>query len=71
MINLLQLLGLVVTAWFMHEPDGDTPDAEGDPIVMRDDSMAAVSWITRCGEAKNKRASLLMRMLERLELSGG
>ena len=33
--------------------------------------MAAVSWITRCGDNRDKRACLLMRMLGRLELTGG
>ena len=33
--------------------------------------MAAVSWITRCGGARERRACLLMRMLGRLELTGG
>ena len=54
----------------MLEPVGDRPDAEGDPIVMRGDSRAAVSWATRCGGARDKRACLLMRMLGRLELAG-
>ena len=33
--------------------------------------MAAVSWITRCGGARDKRACLLVRLLGRLELKGG
>ena len=33
--------------------------------------MASVSWVTRCGGARNKRACLLMRMLGRLEIVGG
>ena len=33
-INLLVLLGIVVTAWVMLEPVGDRPDAEGDSILM-------------------------------------
>ena len=55
----------------MLEPIGDRTDAEGDPILMRGDNMAAVSWVTRCGGARDKRACLLMRMLGRLELAGG
>ena len=70
-INLLELLGMVVTAWVMIELVGDRPDAKGDPILMRGDNKAAVSWITRCGGARDKRAFLLMRMLGRLELTGG
>ena len=69
-IDLLELLGMVVTTWVMLELVGDRPDAEGGPILMRGDNMAAVSWITRCGGARDKRACLLMRMLGRLELTG-
>ena len=47
-INLLELLRMVVTAWVMLELVGDRPDAAGDPILMRGDNMAAVSWISRC-----------------------
>ena len=70
-INLLELLGMVVTAWVMLELVGDRPDAAGDLILMRGDNMAAVSWVSRSGGATDKRACLLMRMLGRLELAGG
>ena len=70
-IDLLELLGMVVTTWVMLELVGDRPDAEGDPILMRGDNMAAVSWITRCGGARDKRACLLIRILGSLELTGG
>ena len=32
--------------------------------------VEVVSWVTRCGGARDKRACLLMRMLGRLELAG-
>ena len=54
----------------MLERLGDRPDAEGDPILMQSDNLAAVSWITRCGGARDKRACLLMRINGRLELTG-
>ena len=69
-INLLDLLGMAVTMWVILELVGDRPNAKGDPILMRGDSMAAVSWITRCGRAR-KRACVLMRMFGRLELTVG
>ena len=62
---------MVVTAWVMLELAGDTPDSVGDPIVMRGDNVAAVTWVNRCGEARDKRACLLMRMLGRLEIKSG
>ena len=48
-INLLELLGMVVTAWVMLEFTGDRP-ASIDPTAMR-------------GGARDQRACLLMRML--------
>ena len=38
-------------------------------MCIRD--RAAVTWVNRCGGAKDKRAGLLMRTLGRLEVSGG
>ena len=69
-INLLELLGMVVTAWVMLELVGDTPTSDGDPVSMRGDNMAAVSWVNRCGGGTDKRASLLLRMFGRLEIKG-
>ena len=50
---------------------GDRPDAADVPILMRGENMAAVSWVPRSSGAIAKRACLLMRVLERLELEGG
>ena len=62
---------MVVTAWVMLELVGDRADAKGDPILMHGDNTAAVSWISRCRGARDKRACLLMRTLGRLEIKGG
>ena len=70
-IDLLELLGMVVTAWVMLELVGDRADEKGEVILMRGDNTAAVSWISRCGGARDKRACLLMRMLGCLEIKGG
>ena len=40
MINLLEFLEMVATAWVMLGLVGDRPDAEGDPILMRGDNLA-------------------------------
>ena len=69
-INLLERLGMVVTAWRMLEMRGDAPEAVEDPIAMRGDNVAAVTRINRCGGARDKRACLLMRMLGRLKIKG-
>ena len=70
-INLLELLGTVVKAWMMLELRGDSPDSVEDPLSMPGDNVAAVTWVNRCGGAKDKRACLLMRMLGRLEITWG
>ena len=59
---------MVAIAWIMLELliVGDRPDAEGDPILMRGDTKAAVSHVTRFGGDRDKRTYLLMRMLGRL-----
>ena len=62
---------MVLTAWVMHELVGDHPGSKGDPILMRGDNFASVTWANRCGGAKDKRAGLMMRMLGRLEIQGG
>ena len=62
---------MVVTAWFMLELVGDRVNAKSDLTMMRSDNTAAVSWISRCGGARDKRACLLMRMLGRLGIKGG
>ena len=38
--------------------------------MMRGDNVTEVSWVSRCGGARDKRAGLLMRMLGRLEIKG-
>ena len=70
-INLLELVGMVLTAWVMHELVRDRPESKRDPILMRGDNFAAVTWANRCGGARDKRAGLMMRMLGRLEIQGG
>ena len=37
---------------------------------MRGDHVAAVTWVSKCGGEKGRRACLLMRMLGRLEIRG-
>lgn len=44
-INVLELLGMVVTAWIMFEVVGDRLDADGDRMLMRGYHKPAVSWV--------------------------
>ena len=62
---------MVVSAWVMLELVRDRSDAAGDPILMRGENMAVVSWVSRSGGATEKRNCLLMKRLGRLELAGG
>ena len=43
MINLLELIGTVVTAWVMLNLVSDRPAFEEDLVLMRADNVAAVS----------------------------
>ena len=70
-INLLELCGMVVTAYVTQVIMQDRPDTQGDPVLLRGDNVAAVSWINRCGGSHNRRASLAMRLLGRLEITSG
>ena len=67
-INLLELLSMI--AWVILELVGDRPAFEGDHVLMRGDNVAAVSWISRCGGIRDKRAGLFMRRPDRLEIKG-
>ena len=65
-INLLELVGMVLTAWVTHELVGDRPESKGDPILMRGRNFAAVTWANRCDGARDKRTGLMIRILGRL-----
>ena len=62
-INLIELLGMVVTAWVMLYLAGDTPERDGDRVLNSGDNTAAVSWVSRCGGAREKCAGLLIPIL--------
>ena len=70
-INLLELLAMVVTAYVMVAVKGDRPAVHGEPVLMRGDSMSAVTWVNRCGGTRNPRAAFIMRWLGVLEMEAG
>ena len=47
---------------------GEKPTLPGQAILMRGDNVSAVSWVNRCGGARDRRAGLLMRLLGRMEI---
>ena len=58
-------------AWIMLELVEDRQNVEGDPMLKRDDHNVAVSRITRCGDARDKRTCLFLRMLRLPEIARG
>ena len=70
-INQLELGGTVMTAYVTKVILHDRPDTQGDPVLLRGDNVAAVSWINQCGGSHNRRGSLAMRLLSRLKITSG
>ena len=68
-INVLELLGMVVSAWVLVSPCAERPAALGDCVLLRGDNEAAVEWVRRCRGGKEPRSGALMRLLGVLELS--
>ena len=70
-INLLELCGMVLTAFVTQVILQDRPETKGDPVLLRGENVTVVSWVNRCGGSCDKRASLAMRLLSRLEITSG
>ena len=60
-----------MTAWVVQMIVGDRPQTAGDAVLLRGDNVSAVSGVNKCGGAKDRRAGLLMRLLGRMEITGG
>ena len=70
-INVLELLGMVVSAWVLVSPCAERPAALGDCLLLRGNNEAAVEWVQRCRGGKEPRTRALMRLLSVLESSSG
>ena len=68
-INLLELIGMMMSAFVMQMTENDRPEYAGDTVLLRGDNVSAVSWLNRCGGARDKRAALVMRIMGRLEIT--
>ena len=70
-INILELIGIMMSAFVMPMTENDRPEYAGDTVLLRGDNVSAVSWLNRCGDARDKRAALVMRIMRRLEVTSG
>ena len=70
-INVLELFGMVWTAYVMIAIRKDRPGRAGEAVLLRGDKSSAVQWVTNCkGGKDNVRAGGLMRILGALEVRG-
>ena len=70
-IDVLELLGMAVSAWVLVSACAERPLATGDCVLLRGDNDAAVEWVRRCHGGKEPQSGTLMRLLGALELSSG
>ena len=70
-INLLELIRMIMSTFVMQITENDRPEYAGDTVLLRGDNVSAVSWLNRCGGARDKRAALAMRIMGRLEITSG
>lgn len=56
---------------FESKEERDSPENEGDPILMRGHNISAVPWVDRRRDLRDARVRLLMQLLKRLELASG
>ena len=66
-INVLELLGTVVSAWVLVSACDEHPSAMGDCVLLCGDNEAAVEWVRHCRGGKEPRYGALMRLLGVLE----
>ena len=70
-INVLELLGMVISAWVPVSSCSERPSAMGDCVLLRGNNEAAVQWVRRRRGGKEPRSGAFMRLLGVLELSSG
>ena len=61
----------MMSAFVMQITENDRLEYAGDTVLLRGDNVSAVSWLNRCGGARDKRAALVMRIMGRLEITSG
>ena len=68
-INMLERLGMVVSAFVLVFSCADRPSATGGCALLRRHNEAAVHWLRRCRRGLEPRSDGLMRLLGILEVS--
>jgi hypothetical protein len=69
--NLLELVGMVMTAWIIVVCVGERPAVGGEVVLLRGDNQSAVQWVRHRGGAADERARAALRLLAAVETSGG
>ena len=62
---------MMMSAFVVQMIENDRPEYARDTALLRGDNVSAVSWLNRCGEARDRRAALVMRIMGRLEITSG
>lgn len=62
---------MIIVAFVVQQQLDDRPTTEGESTMMRGDNVSAVSWVTRCGGSRDRRAGILMGLLGRVEITCG
>jgi hypothetical protein len=70
-INLLELVGIMMTAWVLHAVLGLRPREPAAGMCLRADNQCAVAWVKKKGGVRRRREGGCMRMLGGLEIMGG
>ena len=70
-INLLELIGMMMSAFVIQTSENDRPEYAGGTVLLRGDNVSAMSWLNRCGGTRDKPAALVMRIMGRPEITSG
>ena len=70
-INVLELLGMVVTALIFVAQSNMRPCYARDTILMRGDNTSAVQWVSKYRGGREPRSEALVRLLGCLEIGSG
>ena len=62
---------MMMSAFVMKMMESDRAEYAGDTVLLREDNVSAVSWLNRCGGARDKPTALVRRIMGRLEITNG